>query len=193
MAGPYKDNALARGILVTTSPLTTFHEGLMRILFAFLLFITSNASALAQEMTTTFVGSDGEPKGSATIAPAYNGTLVTVDLAGLPEGWHGIHFHEKGSCDITKEFSTAGDHVTEEGKRHGVMTENGPHQGDLPNVWVNADGTGKAELFTPFVRMGDLQDPNGTALMIHAGPDDYKTQPSGNSGDRIACGPLMKK
>jgi Cu-Zn family superoxide dismutase len=169
----------------------TIKPGAFALVFAFL--FTCVTPALAQEMITTLVGSDGQPKGNATITPAYNGILVHAELAGLPAGWHGMHFHEKASCDVSKQFSTAGDHVTLENQHHGVMVDGGPHAGDLPNIWVNDDGVGKAEFFTPLIKMTDLQDANGTSLVVHAGADDYKSQPSGNSGDRIACGPLMKK
>jgi superoxide dismutase, Cu-Zn family len=108
-------------------------------------------------------------------------------------GWHGVHFHDKASCDYSKQFSTAGEHVMTEKHVHGVMAEAGPHAGDLPNIWIGTDGSGRAEFYTPFITPNDLLDANGSALVVHAGADDYKTQPSGASGDRIACGPLTKK
>ena len=153
------------------------------------------SAALAQEMTTTFVGVDGEPKGSAKISSMNDGTLLTLDLAGMTEGWHGAHLHEKASCDVASKFESAGSHVSIQGERqvHGIMMASGPHAGDLPNVWVGPDGTGKAEFFTPFVLGKDLLDPNGSSLVVHASADDHKTNPSGNSGDRIACGTLVKQ
>lgn len=152
------------------------------------------ASAYAQELAATFVGMDGEPKGTASVSPSYGGSLLHVELAGLPEGWHGVHFHEKASCDVAAKFESAGEHVIlNDGNVHGVMAQNGPHAGDLPNVWVDSQGEGKAEFFTPYIKPADLLDANGSAMVIHAGADDYKTQPSGGSGDRIACAPLTKK
>lgn len=169
---------------------------LLLIMFAALVpMLIYATAAIAQEMSSTFVGADGEPKGTAKVESVADGTLLTLELAGLPEGWHGVHFHEKASCNVSGKFESAGSHVAIEGERqsHGIMTVTGPHAGDLPNVWIGADGTGKAQFFTPFVLGRDLLDPNGSSLVIHASADDHTTDPSGNSGDRIACGTLVKQ
>jgi len=167
----------------------------MMMVAAIVPMIIYATAAIAQEMSTTFVGDDGQPKGSAKVQSISDGTLLSLDLAGLPEGWHGVHFHEKASCDVAKKFETAGSHVSIQGERqvHGMMTEPGPHAGDLPNVWVGADGIGKAQFFTPFILGKDLLDANGSSLVVHASQDDHLTDPSGNSGDRIACGTLVKQ
>jgi Cu-Zn family superoxide dismutase len=137
------------------------------------------------------IGLDGESLGMVMLTGTPNGVLVTADLKGLPEGEHGFHFHEKGICDPGEKFATAGGHFAAGAEKHGMLMEGGPHGGDMPNQHVGADGTLKTELFNMGVTLGagpkSLQDADGSALVIHAGADDYKSQPSGDAGGRIAC------
>jgi Cu-Zn family superoxide dismutase len=116
-------------------------------------------------------------------------------VKGLPSGKHGFHLHAVGKCD-PPEFTTAGAHFNPGRKRHGLKSAQGPHAGDLPNLEVGADGSGKLEYVTKLVTLGSgpasLFDADGTALVIHANPDDDVTDPTGNSGGRIACGTLRK-
>ena len=122
------------------------------------------------------------------------GLRITATAAGLPPGPHGFHVHTTGKCDAPG-FTTAGGHLNPMGKMHGTDNPMGSHLGDLPNLIVRADGTaslsrrlsGDAATLT-----SALFDADGTAIVVHAGPDDYKTDPSGNSGARIACGVLTK-
>lgn len=139
-------------------------------------------------------GSDGAPKGTASLTS--NGTTLTLALSvsGLPVGQHGAHLHTVGSCDAPG-FTTAGAHLNPHGKQHGAQNPQGSHLGDLPNLVVAGDGTGS--LTIPLVGTAAevealLFDADGTAVVIHAGPDDYLTDPSGNSGGRIACGVLTR-
>ena len=110
----------------------------------------------------------------------------------LTEGTHGFHFHEKGVCEAP-DFESAGGHFNPTGASHGLGHEDGPHAGDLPNLEVGPDGTVKEEFFVENLTLkageeNSLFQDDGTALVIHAEEDDGTTQPSGDSGDRIACG-----
>lgn len=121
---------------------------------------------------------------------ASGAVLVQVRAAGVPEGAHGFHVHEIGEC--TGNFDSAGGHIAA-GLEHGVMTDGGPHPGDLPNVHAGADGSIEAEFFTRGFTLGTvgdqrLLDGDGSAVVLHANADDYSSQPSGNAGSRIACG-----
>jgi len=139
----------------------------------------------------TVVGLDGKDLGMVMLQDTPTGVLVTADLKGLPAGEHGFHFHEKGVCDPAQKFATAGGHFAPGGTKHGLLVAGGPHGGDMPNQHVGADGVLDAQVLNTGVTLapGDhsLLDADGSALVIHAKPDDYKTQPSGDAGDRIAC------
>jgi Cu-Zn family superoxide dismutase len=140
------------------------------------------------------VNSKGVKTGSAQFSQTPDGVKIQVEVAGLPPGKHGIHFHEKAVCEVP-DFKTAGEHLNPEGKQHGFENPLGPHAGDLPNLDIGSDGKGKAEFVSKRVTLekdkaNSLLKPGGTSLIIHEGPDDYKTDPSGNSGARIACGAI---
>ena len=117
-------------------------------------------------------------------------------MSQLPPGKHGIHIHAVGKCE-GPAFTTAGGHLNPDAKKHGKENPEGPHAGDLLNLEVKADGTAKATLLDTMVTLGD--GPNsvfhegGTAIVIHEKEDDYKTDPAGNSGARIACGVIQKQ
>ncbi|GGB94420.1 superoxide dismutase [Cu-Zn] [Novosphingobium endophyticum] len=137
------------------------------------------------------IGLDGASLGMVMLRETPHGVLVMTDLKGLPEGEHGFHFHEKGVCDPGEKFTTAGGHFAAGGAKHGILIEEGPHGGDMPNQHVAADGMLKTQIYNTGVTLGDgpksLEDADGSALVIHAGADDYKSQPSGDAGGRIAC------
>lgn len=158
---------------------------------------TASAEDMAKGMTelkASLVNDSGKAVGSATFRPAEDeGALVAVEVSGLTPGWHGLHIHTTGDCsDHADHFKKAGGHMAEGDEKHGFLAKDGPHEGDLPNLWVGADGTGKAEYFSEELDLSDLIEGDGSALMIHAGPDDYKTDPAGSSGDRVACGVIGK-
>jgi Cu-Zn family superoxide dismutase len=113
------------------------------------------------------------------------GLRLTIWVHDLPPGVHGMHLHEGGLCD-PPAFAGAGAHWNPAGRKHGHQNPEGPHAGDLGNLTVKADGKGSAEALIAKGTMGPT--PSGLAIVIHAKPDDEKTDPSGNSGDRIACG-----
>jgi Cu-Zn family superoxide dismutase len=148
----------------------------------------------AADSPGTLKGADGSPVGTVTVTPAPAGVLVRVSAKGLPPGWHGIHFHEKGSC-TDAGFKQSGSHVHGGAAPavHGLLNPAASDAGDLPNVHVAADGTLDVELFTTLVTLDPggarpaLRDADGSALVIHASPDDHKSQPIGGAGARIAC------
>ena len=122
----------------------------------------------------------------ATEAPG--GVLIMVEVTGLTPGWHGMHLHEKGDCSAA-DFTSSGGHLNHPTakKAHGLLNPAGPDYGDLPNLYVAGDGTGKAEAFTDLVKFAQLTDTDGSALVIHANKDDHLAQPIGGAGARVAC------
>jgi superoxide dismutase, Cu-Zn family len=143
--------------------------------------------------TAKMMGKDGEEIGTVTFNDTSSGQVqIIAEMAGIPAGAHGFHVHEIGKCDAAGGFESAGSHYAG-GMKHGFMTEGGPHAGDLPNVNVGADGVAKVEFFTDRFSLREggknpLKDADGSAVVLHAQPDDHSSQPSGESGDRIACG-----
>jgi Cu-Zn family superoxide dismutase len=133
---------------------------------------------------------DGKNAGVATITDAPSGVLISAEFAGLPAGTHAFHIHAVGKCE--PPFTSAGDHFNPAGKKHGFEHDGGYHAGDLPNIVVPESGSVKIDTFVPNVRLksgsAQLLDKDGSALVVHAGVDDYKSDPAGNAGDRIACG-----
>jgi Cu-Zn family superoxide dismutase len=154
------------------------------------------AAAKGPSAKATLKNADGKDVGSATFTPAKGGVKVQVQAASLPPGKHGIHIHAAGKCE-PPAFTTAGGHFNPAAKKHGLKSPEGAHAGDLPNLQVGKNGKGKATFTAKGATLGEgegsLFGPDGTALVIHADPDDEKTDPSGNSGARIACGPIEKK
>lgn len=150
--------------------------------------------------TVTLTDISGSPRGTALLLQDIEG-MVSIELRGiaLPAGTKGIHLHAVGRCDNqgAGAFATAGPHYNPESKRHGLSSVDGPHAGDMPNIVVRDDGTVSADLQTDRVTLTEgprsLFDADGSALIIHAGPDDQITDPSGNSGARIACGVVRSR
>lgn len=160
--------------------------------------LAHNHSAHAPAATTTaqmthadVLDLQGKKIGMVMLKDTPNGVLVSADVAGLPAGQHGFHFHEKGACDPAQKFTTAGGHFTGGKAQHGLLLAGGNHAGDMPNAYVSADGTLKSELLNTGVTLASgphsLFDADGSALVIHAKADDYTSQPAGDAGDRIAC------
>jgi Cu-Zn family superoxide dismutase len=154
--------------------------------------LAMTSAALAQEpqkATANFIGPDGNPAGTATLTETGTGVLMELDLRGLPPGeWVAFHVHETGTCDAASHYQSAGGHFNPTGRDHGYLAPNGPHAGDMPNQSVGSDGALRAQVFNPSVTLDDGDAGiGGRALMIHAKPDDYTSQPSGDAGDRLAC------
>ncbi|KQM58866.1 MULTISPECIES: superoxide dismutase family protein [unclassified Sphingomonas] len=129
----------------------------------------------------------GADVGTVTATEMAGGIQIRIDARGMPAGMHGAHVHTTGRCDAP-DFTTAGGHWNPTAKQHGTSNPAGPHAGDAPNLTIGADGTGSVTIMLPAGTMDGLLDADGSAFVIHAQADDYKTDPSGNSGGRIACG-----
>jgi Cu-Zn family superoxide dismutase len=154
-----------------------------------------NANSEKTQVMVTIINAKGEKIGTAMITEIAGIVRLHIEAKNLPPGLHGIHFHETGKCD-TPDFKTAGEHLNPHMKQHGFYNPNGFHAGDLPNIQVEQDGTVTANLESKVVTLTkgvshSMLKPGGTALMIHEKADDYFTDPSGNSGNRIACGPIQ--
>lgn len=146
---------------------------------------TPSAAATAQ-----MKGTAGRDFGTLTLSESATGITVSGTLSGLPPGTHGFHIHEVGKCE-GPTFETAGAHWNPTGKAHGSLNPAGPHLGDMANITVGSDSTVNVQVTTPGGTLhgeNALLDDNGAAIVIHADADDYKSNPSGNSGNRIACG-----
>ena len=151
----------------------------------------AEAAGAGSPLTATahLVGADGRSLGTVVLIEGPNGVLVQADVIGLSPGGHGFHIHGVGACE--PDFGAAGDHFNPEGIGHGFMEEGGWHAGDLPNIYAAADGTARADVFTGAVTLtpgadNSIFDADGSAIIIHAGPDSYGESPG--AGDRVACG-----
>jgi len=138
-----------------------------------------------------FQNADGQPIGEAILRETPSGVLITANLRDLPPGEHGFHVHEHGAC--LAPFKRAGGHFNPGRKSHGFENPQGPHAGDLPNIIVPEGGSVEVEVLAPRLALESgkprsLMDDDGAALVVHSGPDDYSTDPAGDSGARIACG-----
>lgn len=143
----------------------------------------------------------GESVGTATLKPKGKGVVIQVRFRNLPPGEHALHVHQNAKCEADPAapqdaFKSAGPHFNPAAKKHGLMSAEGPHAGDLPNFQVSAKGTAKAKVDAPDVTLADgansVYAGGGTALVIHEKADDLKTDPAGNAGPRIACGVISK-
>ena len=160
------------------------------------------AAAQAQHSKPTPKGvyvkdAKGQDMGTALLKPDGSGVAIVYNFKNLPPGPHALHIHQNAKCDGADGFKSAGPHFNPDHKKHGLLSAEGAHNGDLPNIRASQKGIAKGTLNT---RRITLQEgaPNsvfangGTALVIHAHPDDETTDPAGNAGDRIACGVITK-
>ncbi|HUD29464.1 MAG TPA: superoxide dismutase family protein [Novosphingobium sp.] len=158
--------------------------------------VTPAPAAVSSMVEADVVGLDGKTLGKVVLQQIPAGVLVSADVKGIPAGEHGFHFHQKGICDPAAKFETSAGHFTGGDHQHGYLVAQGPHGGDMPNQHVGADGVLKTQILNTGVTLGSgpksLFDADGTALVIHAGADDYTSQPSGNAGGRIACAVIAK-
>ena len=152
------------------------------------LALSAPASA-ADKAQATLKDPDGKEVGHATLFATTGGVLISLNLTAVPAGERAFHIHAVGKCEPPK-FESAGPHFNPEEHQHGMMNPKGPHAGDMPNLHVPESGAVQIEVLNSTVALTEasLLDTDGSAIVIHASADDYKTDPAGNAGDRIACG-----
>jgi Cu-Zn family superoxide dismutase len=161
------------------------------IVAATVVALLAGSAALAQSPPASIMSelknNTGQTVGMVTLTEAPKGVLLRVEARGLSPGWHGMHFHEKGDCSKA-DFTSAGGHTHGAADRvHGLLNPAGNENGDLPNIRADANGVATAEVFTSLTTLATLRDADGSAVVIHANPDDYMAQPIGGAGARVAC------
>jgi Cu-Zn family superoxide dismutase len=159
----------------------------------FSLMAMASMPAAAQSAKATLRNAEGKDVGFAVLTQTPAGVLISLTVKGLPAGEHAFHVHAVGKCE--SPFTSAGGHFNPSGKKHGLMATDGHHAGDMPNLHIPASGELAIELVNAAITLdkgkpNSVYQANGTALIIHAGKDDYKTDPTGDAGGRIACGAI---
>lgn len=158
----------------------------------FMAMMLAGSSALAQGSNSAqaeFLGRSGTESGRATLTESNGGVLFEIELSGLPpRKWVALHIHETGTCEPTTGFKSAGGHFNPGNKKHGFLAAGGAHAGDMPNQYVGDGGVLSAQVFNAAVQLENGENGiRGRAIIIHAGSDDYRTDPAGGAGDRLAC------
>jgi Cu-Zn family superoxide dismutase len=152
--------------------------------------------ARAEERTADVVDNKGKGIGSIEVKQGPHGVVLRVMLrpGALAPGWHGVHVHEVGDCSDIEKFMHSKGHVNPSNAEHGFLNPKGPHPADLPNVYAYSDGSAQAEMFVDGVSLSggkiNLLDADGSAIVVHASPDDHMSQPIGGAGARVACAVL---
>ena len=151
----------------------------------------SAAAQNSQSAKATLKNAEGKEVGTASLTETPAGLLIRLSVNGLPPGERAFHIHGVGKCE--PPFTSAGPHFNPGSKKHGLMASEGHHAGDMPNLHVPASGEVAVEVLNRDVTLekgkpNSLFGPQGTALVIHAGKDDYRSDPAGDAGGRIACG-----
>lgn len=172
----------------------------MKSLISCLGFLFLSVAVLAAQNPTTTAKADladsqGKNVGTAELTQTPDGVKILLTVSGLASGEHAFHIHTAGKCE-GPDFKSAGAHFNPNNKKHGLKNPDGPHAGDMENIHVDSNGTGKAEIVNKQVTLGEgfnsLFHEGGTAIVIHASPDDNITDPAGNAGARITSGVITK-
>nr|WP_283163297.1 superoxide dismutase family protein [Sporolactobacillus mangiferae] len=145
-----------------------------------------------EPLVVSLLNAKNEEMGTAKLTETPRGVRIELEAEGLKPGIHAIHFHEYGSC-TPPDFMSAGAHFNPQHKKHGLKNPEGPHAGDMPNIFADSHGRVKTVVFNPMVTLQEgkpnsLRDADGSALIIHEKGDDQVTDPSGNAGARVLCG-----
>ena len=149
----------------------------------------------ADKASAVLKDAQGAEVGKATLTTTPSGVLIGLDLTALPAGDHAFHIHAVGKCEPPK-FESAGPHFNPDTTKHGLMNPEGPHAGDMPNLHVPSGGALNVEVLNASVTLdkgkpNSVFDADGSTVIIHAGKDDYKSDPTGDAGGRIACGVIQ--
>ena len=156
---------------------------------------TASADNVMRSAQADVLNTHGEKIGHVAIQGENKGVKISLEVTKMTPGEHAFHIHNVGKCDVP-DFQTAGGHFNPTNKKHGLQNPEGHHAGDMANIIVAEDGTGKADVVNQDVTLDDgassLFHPGGTALVIHAKSDDNKSDPAGNAGNRVACGVITK-
>lgn len=153
--------------------------------------LAGSTLCFAQAATATLRNGEGKDVGRAELTQTPAGVLIRLSVKGLPAGDHAFHVHAVGKCE--PPFTSAGGHFNPDNRKHGLMAPDGHHAGDMPNLHVPSSGDLEVEVVNAVITLergkpNSVFDSDGSALIIHAGKDDYKSDPTGEAGGRIACG-----
>jgi Cu-Zn family superoxide dismutase len=157
--------------------------------------VAASLPAHAQTAKAALKDASGKDVGTVQLIQTPHGVLLKMALKGVAPGEHAFHIHAVGKCE--PPFTSAGGHFNPDSKKHGMEAKEGAHAGDMPNLYVPANGELTVDVANHMVTLAKRQpnsvfDADGSAIIIHAGADDYKTDPTGNAGDRIACGVIVE-